>query len=347
MALIEELKQYEDMIFPNLDAMQKAIRDILENFRYLRELHKVSDGSDNIRRLDELNCKFNTLVDMRAKESSKMAMDLEDFIEYFRMLTTDNVTVETLLQILLGLKDVVKIRINSSEELKNEFEKFRISMLRYISSQSSGFGDDYDGSDVEVADHAEEKQVSKIIDEIQLPNFRSVSYRIFIKIMGIPIFIYFSLRWVEPVKMWQVSIAPFWLAFFVFSGCCLVNHKVIYRYYRNIKYLITTFNRKNDTTMDNERKQSKYKRNISTKLPVILTHLEILIQFWKQQFDIFESHINVLRSVGGNMNLKLSNRSLDGIIARCEKEKINCVERDIDIALSIAKILEEKNYCDN
>ncbi|RHZ78267.1 hypothetical protein Glove_166g209 [Diversispora epigaea] len=379
MSFIEEFKQYENMIFPNLDALQKAIKDILEAFRYLKELHiKVPDDSDNIRQLAELNRKFNTLVDMRAKESLKMSMDLEDFIEYFRMLTADNVTVDTLLQILLGLKDVVKIRINSSEELKNEFEKIRISMLSYIASQPSGFDDDgeEDDDDDKVANHAIEKQSSKIIIGIQPPNFRSILYQILLEAsetMGISTFIYFLLRWVEPVKMWQFSIdklkkilpnkffslfggnylkagqssnssienldvsqsslsianllqnnAPFWLAFVVFSGCCFVNREIIYRHYRDIKDLITTFNRKNDTTItDNEK---KYKRNISTKLPVISTHLEILIQFWKQQFDIFESHINALGSIDGNIIIRLPNRSMDGIIARCTEEKINCNE---------------------
>ncbi|RHZ61610.1 hypothetical protein Glove_346g112 [Diversispora epigaea] len=342
MALIEELKQYENVVFPNLDALQKSIKDILEAFRYLKELHiKVSDGSDDIWPLDELNRKFNTLVNMRAKESSKMSMDLEDFIEYFRMLTADNVTVNTLLQILLGLKDVAKIRINSSEKLLKEFGEFRMSIAsRFDDDGGDDDGDDGGDNDDEV-DHAKEKQSSKIIDGTQPPNFQSISYKMLEAIFFTGIS-YFLVHWVGPVEMWQFSMelietlfnpsiqnpqsskrtadllqnyAPPLFSFVVFWGYCLVNREVLYR------------NRKNDTTiMDNERKQRKYKRNISTKLPGILKDLEILLQFWELQLAIFKSHINALQSMNGNINLRLPNRSMDGIIARCTKEKINCDE---------------------
>src|SRR6266511_4520765 len=110
MALIE-LKQYEDVIFPNLNVLQKSVEDIHKAFRHLKELHKIPGGNDDKQLLDKLNRKFNDLVNIRANESLKMSMDLEDIIEYFRMLINDDeITVDDLLDTLLRLKNVTKER---------------------------------------------------------------------------------------------------------------------------------------------------------------------------------------------------------------------------------------------
>nr|CAG8659912.1 4364_t:CDS:2 [Entrophospora candida] len=112
MALIE-LKQYESAIFPNLDVSQKAIVDILEAFRHLKESHvKISNRNDDD--VNKLNSKFNDLVARIAKGSLKKSMDLKDFTEYFKTLTEDNVASNDLLQTLLVLKDMTKQRISQS-----------------------------------------------------------------------------------------------------------------------------------------------------------------------------------------------------------------------------------------
>ena len=67
MALIE-LKQYKNVIFPNLDVLQKSVEDIHEAFRHLKELHrhlKIPGGNDDDKQLlDKLNRKFNDLVNI-------------------------------------------------------------------------------------------------------------------------------------------------------------------------------------------------------------------------------------------------------------------------------------------
>nr|CAG8643356.1 14978_t:CDS:2 [Entrophospora candida] len=61
-----ELNQYKDVIFPNLDVSQKAIVDILEAFRHLKESHiKISSRNDDD--VNKLNSKFNDLVARIAK----------------------------------------------------------------------------------------------------------------------------------------------------------------------------------------------------------------------------------------------------------------------------------------
>nr|CAG8461562.1 13724_t:CDS:1 [Entrophospora candida] len=267
-----ELNQYKDVIFPNLDVSQKAIVDILEAFRHLKESHiKISGRNNDVKKLDKSSSKFNDLVVRIAKGSLKKSMDLKDFTEYFKMLTEDNVTSNDLLQTLLVLKDMAKQRISDSEELKNDFEQFKTSIAENISQSSKSFGD----SDVELV---QRNQLLQITDG-------SVTF-----------------------------------------GYCAYYHKRISRKWNHL----TGLNRENSITiMNDEREQKKiqkYEEKISTKLPVILTHLETLVQFWKQQYDIFESHINVLRSMDRNVNLSLPKNLTAGIIERCTAEEINCKE---------------------
>src|ERR1043166_6653373 len=122
MDLIDLLNQYETVIFPNLDILQKAIKDILESFQRLREIN-------DDKQLVKLNRKFNDLVDIRAKGTLKMSGDLEEVVGYFKMLTEDNITANDLLETLLVLKDVAEKRIISSKESKKEFVDFRNSIL--------------------------------------------------------------------------------------------------------------------------------------------------------------------------------------------------------------------------
>src|SRR4051812_45339509 len=115
---LNELKQYENVIFPNIDVLQKTIENIFEYFQHLKGLH---DGIPDNNGIKQLNRHFSDLVGTRAEESSMMSMDLEEFADYFKMLTKDDVTVNDLLKTLLVLKDVAENRINSSKKLKNEF----------------------------------------------------------------------------------------------------------------------------------------------------------------------------------------------------------------------------------
>jgi len=361
---LNELKQYENVNFSNFEILQKTIKYILEAFRHLKELHIKNSVDDvDIMQLVELNQEFNDLVNIITKESLKMSMDLEDFIEYFRMLTEGNVTVNELLQTLLVLKDVSNKRIIDYEELKEKFENFKISVsiLKDIVlniSQSPGSCDD---DDDEVED-AQRKPLLQITDGNQPLNLRSALYQIlleFIKPTLISVSAYFLLPWIVPEKWYpddklkkiefssfggdyspkvqssSQSIVSKCLALVVFSGYYIYKHKVISRKVKDLMNVVkrdrflSIFNRRNDITIMNderEQKKSKYKENISKKLSVILIHLEILIQFWKQQVDIFESHINALQSMDGNMNLRLSNNSVVGIIKKCIEEKIHCKE---------------------
>ncbi|CAI2194740.1 18661_t:CDS:2, partial [Funneliformis geosporum] len=267
MALFE-LKQYENVIFPNLDILQKTVKDI-----------------------HTFNRTFNDLIDIRAKESLKMSIDLDDFIEYFRMLSEDNVTVDDLLQMLIVLKDMIKNRKSSAEELRKEFEKFKSFILNYVTidvSQSTANDDDLE--DV--------SQTLMLTDGRQQHSLVQSSlnslYQIFLE--GIkPSIIYYTLTYtILPNSQNNSSL---YLAIAVFAGCYIYNRKAISR---NVKDLIkrirpNKFNGKSDTILlINKREQNKYKEKISAKLPVVLTHLEIVKQFWKQQFDIFESHIIAL-----------------------------------------------------
>ena len=70
----------------------------------------------------------------------------------------------------------------------------------------------------------------------------------------------------------------------------------------------------------------KYMKKISKKLPVISTHMETLTKFWEQQYSIFESHISTLESMDRNVNIRLSNNLVVGIVEIYTDEKINCKE---------------------
>ncbi|CAH1766469.1 14344_t:CDS:1 [Entrophospora sp. SA101] len=353
-----ELNQYKDVMFPNLDVSQKAIVDILEAFRHLKESHiKISGRNNDVKKLDKSSSKFNDLVVRIAKGSLKKSMDLEDFTEYFKMLTEDNVTSNYLLQTLLVLKDMAKQRISDSEELKNDFEQFKTSIAENISQSPKSFGD----SDVELV---QRNHLLQITDGSQPPNFLNALAQ-FLPDVFMLVFTLVSTRVLNsfstdslPIigqslkdnikpsisasnvrqlftQSYLSSVNLSCLNLVIISGYSIYNRKSISR---KLKYLIIVakryhltgfYKRNNNTIMNDEREQKKiqkYEEKISTKLPVILTHLETLIQFWKQQYGIFESHINALQSMDGNVNLRLSKNLTAGIIERCTAEKINCKE---------------------
>nr|CAG8461615.1 13728_t:CDS:1 [Entrophospora candida] len=354
-----ELNQYKDVIFPNLDVSQKAIVDILEAFRHLKESHiKISGRNNDVKKLDKSSSKFNDLVVRIAKGSLKKSMDLKDFTEYFKMLTEDNVTSNDLLQTLLVLKDMAKQRISDSEELKNDFEQFEISIAKNINQSPPKGVDDDD----EVA--VQRNQLLQITDGSQPQNFLNALAQ-FLPDVFMLVFTLVSTRVLNsfstdslPIigqslkdntelsisasnvrqlftQSYLSSVNLSCLNLVIISGYSIYNRKSISR---KLKYLIIVakryhltgfYKRNNNTIMNDEREQKKiqkYEEKISTKLPVILTHLETLIQFWKQQYGIFESHINVLQSMDGNVNLRLSKNLTAGIIERCTAEEINCKE---------------------
>ncbi|CAJ0748442.1 14513_t:CDS:1 [Entrophospora sp. SA101] len=314
-----ELNQYKDVIFPNLDVSQKAIVGILEAFRHLKESHiKISGRNNDVKKLDKSSSKFNDLVVRIAKGSLKKSMDLEDFTEYFKMLTEDNVTSNYLLQTLLVLKDMAKQRISDSEELKNDFEQFKTSIAENISQSPKSFGD----SDVGLV---QRNQLLQITDGSQPPNFLNALAQFLPEVFMLvftPVSTYSLLSWILPEMDFLKNIIVLVVTF----GYCAYYHKRLSRKWNHL----TGLNRKNSITIINDEREQKkirkYEEKISTKLPVILTHLETLIQFWKQQYDIFESHINALRSMDGNVNLSLPKNLTAGIIERCTAEEINCKE---------------------
>nr|CAG8549110.1 14851_t:CDS:2 [Entrophospora candida] len=290
-----ELNQYKDVIFPNLDVSQKAIVDILEAFRHLKESHiKISGRNNDVKKLDKSSSKFNDLVVRIAKGSLKKSMDLEDFTEYFKMLTEDNVTSNDLLQTLLVLKDMAKQRISDSEELKNDFEQFKTSIAENISQSSKSFGD----SDVELV---QRNQLLQITDGSQPPNFLNALAQFLPEVFMLVFTLvstYSLLSWILPEMDFLKNIIVLVVTF----GYCAYYHKRISRKWNHL----TGFYKRNNNTIMNDEKT--------------------LVQFWKQQYDIFESHINVLRSMDGNVNLSLPKKLTVGIIERCTAEEINCKE---------------------
>ncbi|CAH1761107.1 8131_t:CDS:1 [Entrophospora sp. SA101] len=291
MALIE-LNQYENLIFPNLDILQKTFENILGSFRHLKQFHIEYSGiDDDTKQLDDLNRELNDFVGIRAKESLKMSIDLEHFIKYFKMIKEGDVTVNDLLETLLLLKDIAEKRIDKSEELKTEFGSIRESISTYIAKDFSV------------------SQQPKLVKRYQLFKFI------------IPFLTYFF----SPYMPWYQILNNASNNYFYF------NLQSILALAASVPCLLDIFNRKNGVIMMNseeQKKVKKYEEKISINLPVISTHLETLTQFWKQQFNIFESHIIVLKLMDGDANIKLSNNLAAGIIKKCKEEKINCKKFD-------------------
>nr|CAG8556277.1 2228_t:CDS:1 [Entrophospora candida] len=291
MALIE-LNQYENLIFPNLDILQKTFENILGSFRHLKQLHIEYSGiDDDTKRLDDLNRELNDFVGIRAKESLKMSIDLEHFIKYFKMIKEGDVTVNDLLETLLLLKDIAEKRIDKSEELKTEFGSIRESISTYIAK-------DFNIS-----------QQPKLVKRYQLYKFT------------IPFLTYFF----SPYIPWYQILNNASNNYFYFNLQSILALAAL------VPCLLDIFNRKNGVIMMNseeQKKVKKYEEKISINLPVISTHLETLTQFWKQQFNIFEPHIIALKLMDGDANIKLSNNLAAGIIKKCTEEKVHCKKFD-------------------
>ncbi|GBB89717.1 hypothetical protein RclHR1_01650024 [Rhizophagus clarus] len=323
MDLIDLLNQYGTVIFPNLGILQKAIKDILESFQHLRKIN------DDDKQLVKLNRKFNELVDVRAKESLKMSGDLERVVGYFKMLTEDDITVSDLLETLLVLKDVAENRIISSKKSEEEFVDFRKSI--------------------------------QLINGIQPPNFLSALWQISLEVIrpGIPILSTFVLHFIvrkssrlgktfnllpekigsifeENAQQFNLSITnhlssshlSFCLAFMGFGYCFYNRKKEISKKAKDLMYAAVKGNRltTRKNVADNKEERKKSEEKISTKLQVISTYLETLTQFWTQQFNIYELHINALKSMDGNVNIRLQKNLAAGIIEKCTEEKNNSQE---------------------
>ncbi|CAJ0839134.1 9828_t:CDS:2 [Entrophospora sp. SA101] len=132
-----DLKQHEDVTFPDPNILQKNVEEILVAFRCLKELCvKYSATEENITELNHLSSIFDELIMERAKESLKMSMYLEEILDYFQMLIKEDTSVEDLLKTLATLKDMVKNRIVDSEKLENQFKEFKTEIKKINDNQS-------------------------------------------------------------------------------------------------------------------------------------------------------------------------------------------------------------------
>src|SRR5690348_2274836 len=138
MSLID-LKQYENVTFPDSNILQKNVEEMLVAFRCLKEVYiRCSATEEDTKQLNYLSSIFDRLIEERAKESLKMSVYLEEILDYLQMLTKEDTSVEDLLKTLAILKDTVKNRIVDSEKLENQFKEFKADIIKTNAGQPFG-----------------------------------------------------------------------------------------------------------------------------------------------------------------------------------------------------------------
>nr|CAG8564759.1 10716_t:CDS:1 [Entrophospora candida] len=292
-----KLNQYEKSIFPNHDILSKPIENILESFRHLKELYIKNFGINN-----------------DIKQLDNLNRGFNDFV---------SARAKESLKMSMDLEDFIKYFKMLTEDnvtvddlletvlMIKDVAKKRISKSEELKIEFENIGESIS------------TYITKNLSISQSPKL------VLAKPMSITALIYFPLsyivQWYQilidmPGKLFYFGLQSI-LSFGVFGICFIA------------------FNRKNGTMMNNEeqKKLRKYEKKISINLPVILTHLETLIQFWKQQLDIFESHIIALELMDRDANIKLPNNLTAGIIERCTEEKIHCKKCDQRLRDSVFK----------
>ncbi|CAJ0834172.1 7661_t:CDS:2 [Entrophospora sp. SA101] len=383
-----DLKQHEDVTFPDPNILQKNVEEILVAFRCLKELCvKYSATEENITELNHLSSIFDELIMERAKESLKMSMYLEEILDYFQMLIKEDTSVEDLLKTLATLKDMVKNRIVDSEKLENQFKEFKTEIKKINDNQSFDVhGDDkkvFLLQDLIIKDRNQSenfqgalksflievaKTTSSILYEVAKVSFLIFILKKFLQLLNVNLIIYgnsinsyqrnlmgggkfakirenkssYILEQISSYNNGMVggnsinnddnnsiasneSSTSYSLANLfpnnlpINLACRLVLGYYYFNY--NPKELFSRFQRKHAKTV------KEYNDKITNKLPIIITNLTILTQFWKHQSIIIDSHINSLESLNNkNKVFRLPENLINGFIKRWREEQIHCKE---------------------